>query len=151
MAKISRFHSEPIFGLILTALGLFIVIESLMIGFGNLRNPGSGLFPFMVGVLIFIQSVTIVLKRNSTGGKPAFSNDEIKTLIGMSITLILWIILMPYLGYLLATFITVFAFSKLMRLEGWMKPFILSAGTTALCYFLFGFLLSLDLPRGLLS
>jgi hypothetical protein len=43
------------------------------------------------------------------------------------------------------------AFSKLMRLEGWMKPIVLSAGTTALCYLLFGFLLLLDLPQGFLG
>jgi putative tricarboxylic transport membrane protein len=144
-------HSESVFALVLAALGLFILIASLMIGFGNMRNPGSGLFPFLVGLLIFVQSVAIVLKHKPKEDKPLFSSGQLRTLAGMSVTFVLWIVLMPYLGYLAATFLTVFAFSKLMRLEGWMKPLVLSAGTTALCYLLFGFLLSLDLPQGFLG
>jgi putative tricarboxylic transport membrane protein len=144
-------HSESVFALVLAALGLFILIASWIIGFGNMRNPGSGLFPFLVGLLIVVQSMTIVLKRKSETDKPLFSSGQLWTLSGMSITFVLWIVVMPYLGYLIATFLTVLAFSKLMRLEGWMKPLVLSAGTTALCYLLFGALLSLDLPQGFLG
>ena len=151
MAKILRLRGESIFALVLTGLGLFIVIVSLIIGFGTLQNPGSGLFPLLVGLLICVQNLIIFLKNEYTEKNLALNYSEIKILLGMSITLILWIMLMPYLGYLLATFVIVFAFSKIMRLEGWRKPLLLSVGTTALCYLLFDVLLYLDLPRGFLG
>jgi hypothetical protein len=151
MAKTLKLQSESIFALILTALGLFIVIVSLIIGFGTLKNPGSGLFPFLVGLLIFVQNLTIVFKNEKTGERLSLNYNELKNLLWMSVTFIMWIILMPYLGYLLATCIIVFAFSKIMRLEGWLKPLLLSVGTTGLCYLLFDLILYLDLPRGFLG
>ena len=151
MAKMVRLQPESIFSLILAALGLFIVIVSLVIGFGTLKNPGSGLFPFLVGLLICIQSLAVVLKQKSRGDRPFFNTSEMKTLLLMSMTFILWMVLMPYLGYLLVTFVVVLSFSKILRLEGWIKPLVLSVCTTGLCYFLFGYLLYLDLPRGFLG
>jgi len=151
MAGMSRFERESIFSLILAALGLFIIVVSLIIGFGTLEKPGSGLFPFLVGLLICIQSLIVLFKQKTGSNKPLFHKFEMKNLFLMGVTFALWIILMPYLGYLLTTFIVVFSFSKILRLEGWVKPLVLSIGTTALCYLLFDYLLYLDLPRGFLG
>jgi hypothetical protein len=40
------------------------------------------------------------------------------------------------------------SFSKILKLEGWRKPLLLSSGNTALSYLLFDYCLYLDLPRG---
>lgn len=151
MAKISKIQPESIFSFILMGLGLFIIFVSFTIGFGTLKNPGSGLFPFLAGLLICSQSLVIIFKQKPTNSKKLFDKYEIKNFLFMSITFILWIILMPFLGYVLITFIVTFSFSKIMRLEGWIKPLILSTGTTGLCYLLFDFALYLDLPRGFLG
>ena len=151
MAKNVRLQPESIFSLILAALGLFIVVVSLVIGFGTLKNPGSGLFPFLVGLLVCIQSLIVLFKQKRRGHRPSFNTYEIKNLLLMSITFILWMVLMPYLGYLFVTFVVVFSFCKILRLEGWIKPLVLSICTTGLCYLLFGYLLYLDLPRGFLG
>jgi len=143
-------QSESIFSLILAALGLFIVVVSLTIGFGTLEKPGSGLFPFLVGALVFVQSMTLFFTQKS-GEKRLFDRNETKTFFFMIAAFSLWIILMPYLGYVLVTFIVVCAFSKIMKLEGWVKPLILSIITTGLCYLLFDLFMYLDLPRGLLG
>jgi putative tricarboxylic transport membrane protein len=143
-------QSESIFSLILATLGLFIIIVSLTIGFGTLEKPGSGLFPFLAGALIFVQSVALSFTQKSIE-KKLFDRNETKTFFLMIAAFSLWIILMPYLGYLLVTFIVVFAFSKIMKLEGWAKPLVLSIVTTGLCYLLFDLFMYLDLPRGLLG
>ena len=151
MVKTSKLQPESIFGLILIALGLFIILVSLKIGFGSLKIPGSGLFPFLAGLVICIGSLIIILKQRPTKSKTFFDKYEIKKFLLMSITFTLWIILMPFFGYVLITFIVTFSFSKIMGLEGWIKPLILSIGTTGLCYLLFDFTLYLDLPRGFLK
>jgi putative tricarboxylic transport membrane protein len=151
MAQNSRIQGESIFSLILAAFGVFIIIVSLTIGFGTLKNPGSGLFPFLVGALIFVQSMTVFFRQKPATEKALFDPNATRNLLLMSATFSLWIILMPYLGYVLVTFMVVFAFSKILKLEGWIKPLILSIGTTGLCYLLFDLLMYLDLPRGFLG
>ena len=66
----------------------------------------------------------------------------------MIIFFLIWLLLMPLLGYVVLTFICTFGLSKTLKLEGWLKPMILSSSTTALCYVLFDYFLYLDLPRG---
>ncbi len=151
MPRNSRVDGESIFSLILAALGLFIIIVSLTIGFGTLKNPGSGLFPFLVGTLILVQSIAVFLQKRPRPEEGSFTRREVKYLLMMGGTFCLWIVLMPYLGYVIVTFVIVFAFSKILNLEGWIKPLILSLGTTGLCYVLFDLLMYLDLPRGLLG
>jgi hypothetical protein len=134
-------------------LGFGIMIFSLQLGIGTLKKPGSGLFPFFCGFLILSLAIVIMIHKEKTeNGANLLSDRYAKKNLGlMIITFILWILLMPFLGYLLGTFIGTYSFSKIMKLEGWQKPLILSAGTTVFCYFLFDYYLYLDLPRGFLG
>jgi hypothetical protein len=63
----------------------------------------------------------------------------------------LWIITMPVLGYVIATFAVSYAFCKIMKLEGWLKPLALSIATGVFIYLLFDVWLYIDLPRGILG
>jgi hypothetical protein len=58
---------------------------------------------------------------------------------------------MPVLGYVLVTLAVAFAFCKIMKLEGWLKPLALSIGTALFIYVLFDVWLYIDLPRGILG
>ncbi len=146
-----KFHAELIFNLILMIIGAYIVVESFRIGFGTLKSPGSGLFTFLAGLLIFFPNFVMIFRRKSTKSEMVLDRYGIKNFIFMSITLGGWLILLPFLGYVVVTFIATFVLSKIMRLEGWPKPLLLSAGTTALCYIFFDYILYLDLPRGFLG
>lgn len=150
MLKKREWSQASIIHLILTMLGLMIIIESVQIGFGTLRKPGSGLFPFLCGIIIF--SLNLVPFISPPAVKPHTSlfagKDENKILLFIILTFFSWILLMPYLGWLLMTFFVTLSFSKILKLEGWRKPLLLSLGNTALSYFLFDYCLYLDLPRG---
>ena len=56
---------------------------------------------------------------------------------------------MPILGYVLTTFAVTYAFCKIMKLEGWLKPLALSIATALFIYLLFDVWLYIDLPRGI--
>ena len=150
MRKKWEWSQESIICFILSMLGLVIVIESVQIGFGTLRRPGSGLFPFLCGIILFLLNIFPLLYPPAV--KPHASlfvnKDENKTFLFLILTFFSWILLMPYLGWLLITFFVTLSFSKILRLEGWKKPILLSLGNTALSYFLFDYCLYLDLPRG---
>ena len=149
------FVLEAIFNFAILILGIVVIVGSVQLGFGSLKQPGAGLFPFLAGVTIVVAEFVVIVsfifqKRRQ---HPAFLLDKsaFKTLAALTAILVGWIVLMPFLGYILVTFAAVLTFAKLLGLEGWMKPLALSAGTSLAIHVLFDRLLYLDLPRGLLG
>ena len=151
MEKARRFGGESVFNAALILMGFVIAIESLRIGFGTLKSPGSGLFSFLSGLLIAALNSAILFGKKSRGSEIVLDRYGMENFFFMGLTLVLWILLMPLAGYVAITFVATFSLSKILRLEGWLKPLFLSGGTTALCFILFDYVLYLDLPRGFLG
>ncbi len=148
MRKAYGFQSEFVFNMVLVILGLLIMIGSYGLGFGTLKNPGSGLFPFITGLLVLVPNVISLFKVELHNEEIRFTLDVIKKLLSMAAVFIMWLVLMPLLGYVAVTFLATFLFSKVMGLEGLLKPVLLSIGTTGACYLFFDYILYSDLPRG---
>lgn len=150
MARIKEWNGEVVFSVILFALGLMIVVLSLRLGFGEFRNPGGGFFPFFCGLIICIQSFLLhVFKQKRSTTDNLFNNVlQIKYFLALITFFILWVILMPLLGWLAVTFLITLSISKMMGLKGWVKPLFLSVSNTLLLYLIFGYWLHIDLPTG---
>jgi hypothetical protein len=153
MRKILRLlQPELFFTSLLMVLSIVIIIVSWRYGFGTLRQPGPGLYPFFVGLFILpLSIVLIILGLKSESSEPLFTKSGLRTFLLMVITFCLWIIMMPVLGYVLVTFAVAFALCKIMKLEGWLKPFALSVATALFIYLLFDVWLYIDLPKGILG
>ncbi len=143
-----KLSAETVLNLLLAVLGILIVVESLRIGFGSLENPGSGLFAFLAGLLIFSSNVVLLFKEKPQRREIVFDDYGTRNFLFIGLTFVLWVVLMPLFGYVALTLVATFGLAKVMNLEGWLKPLLLSIGTTALCYLLFDYILYLDLPRG---
>jgi len=152
MAKVSKLHYELVFEFLSMILGLVIIIVSIRYGFGIWAQPGPGLYPFLLGAAILPLSILLlILTARSGNGETLFSKYGLKKFILVAMTFILWILVMPYLGYVIDTLIVTYCFSKIMRLEGWLKPLALSVGTALFIYLMFDYWLYIDLPRGFLG
>jgi hypothetical protein len=152
MEKTRGITLELCFVFLLFAAGVAISVISWGYGFGSLAQPGPGLYPFFVGAFIAVfASVILVLAWKSGSGKPTFEGDGARTLALMAFTFCFWVVAMPVLGYVLVTLAATCAFCKIMRLEGWVKPLALSAGTALFIYVLFDHWHYIDLPRGILG
>jgi len=153
MNKIPAYLPELIFNFLILILGLVIVIGSIKLGFLSLNHQGPGLFSFFAGATIVVSEIIIIFfshfRKKKTKIQHFFKKNDLKILAGMIIFFVSWIIVMPFFGYILVTFLATFAFAKILGLDGWLKPFMLSAETSILVYILFDRLLYLDLPRGL--
>jgi putative tricarboxylic transport membrane protein len=142
---------ERIWSILLFILGLTIMVSSVHVGFGRFTKPGPGLFPFLCGIILSVQSIALYLVKQK---KPEAKDDLLKNpgavpkFLGMMVTLVLWIFLMPLLGWLPLTFLVTLSVSKIMHLEGWIKPLLLAGANTLFSYILFGYLLIIDLPNG---
>lgn len=144
-----RSKGEKLFSALLFVLGVVIIVGSIQIGFGQFTKPGPGLFSFFCGLILCIQSIlSHVLKKERREKEEVLKDPgDIKKLIFPIITFILWMIFMPFLGWLPLTFLVTLSFAKIMHLEGWVKPLILASANTLFSYLLFGYLLSIDLPN----
>ena len=152
MDKAPKFRLETFFDFFLLFLGLVISIISWGYGFGSLRQPGPGLYPFFIGAAIAVFSLFILVSelRSGTSGS-VLDKEGARTLALMTLTFCLWIVAMPLLGYAVVSLLATYAFCKIMKLEGWRKPLAVSAGTALFIYALFDYWLYIDLPRGILG
>jgi putative tricarboxylic transport membrane protein len=152
MGKIAKLRLETIFDFVLLVLGIIILIVSWGYGFGSFRRPGPGLYPFLIGGFVLLFSmILLILELKPKKSEAVFNQGDALTLILMIITFCLWILIMPFLGYVVVTFLATFAFSKIMKLEGWWKPLAVSVSTAFFIYVLFDYFLYIDLPRGILG
>ena len=146
------FSLETAFEWLLAVLGAGVMIVSLSYGFGTLRKAGPGLYPFFIGLFIFVFSAALLLlKSRSQASSVPFTPEEKKTLLLLSVVFCLWILLMPIFGYVVVTVLVTYAFCRIMKLEGWWKPISVSAGTALFAYLMFDYWLYIDLPRGFLG
>jgi len=151
MRKILRFPPELVFNSVLTTFSLYIFIESIRLGVGTFKKPGLGLFAFFIGLILLItSSISLVrLLVNRASSESSFSKHEVTIYSSIMIVLIGWLIVIPFLGYILVTFLATFFLSKIMGLKGWRMSLILSIETSVVSYLIFDLWLYTDLPRGI--
>jgi putative tricarboxylic transport membrane protein len=130
------------------------------------ESPGPAAFPLILGGVLLIlaswQMIRALLApkpAQPAGGKASakkalkeFLHDnagEAKVL-ALTIMLILYILLMQWLGFFVSTFLLVVFTSRLMETGEWGRPIALAAGVGLFCYLLFEVWIKLSFPRGLL-
>jgi putative tricarboxylic transport membrane protein len=151
MGKAS-YLSERIAHFVIVLLSILMMILSPSYGLGTLGKPGAGLYPFAIGLFIFPLGLFLFISslRSQTKGS-TLNREGIGTFLSFTGACVFWIMAMPYLGYPVVTLLATFFLSKTMKLEGWLKPFLLSAGTALFIFILFDYWLYIDLPRGFLG
>lgn len=145
------FNGEVILKWVLFILGVYIIAGALKLGVGTIGEPGPGCFPLIGGAVILISDIFLLLEGRRDTERLFRSRNELKIFIIMAFAFSLWIIAMPLLGYVIITFLGTASISKVLKLEGWLKPLLLGVGTTLFIYLLFGYLFYIDLPKGFLS
>jgi hypothetical protein len=144
---------ETLFTTALTLLGLGIVYTAVQYGFGSLREPGPGFFPCFIGLLVVIFGMILLIPRRQDKKEPKlFDNRDGAWRFWLAAgSLVVWLLLLNPLGFLIITFVVTLADAKVFKLEGWVKPVLLAAGTTLMIFLLFDVWFYTDLPRGLLD
>ena len=129
------------------------------------NNPGSGVFPLIVGgvlILLAVGQLVQTLRKPRKEDDRKISGFSLKSaraflskrgerkpfiLVGV---FVIYLLMIQGVGFFISNFIFVVISSRLMGAKDWARPVALALGVCLFCYLLFEVWLKLSLPRGLL-
>jgi putative tricarboxylic transport membrane protein len=157
MEETVKMTNERWGSLFFLAVGAYGIIFSLRLPFGKWQNPGPGVFPLTLSVVLFTSGVIWFLLGKGLGGKAeekTSENEPIKAWDkSAKIVFVIagFILLLERLGYLLASTLFVFVLlAWISRYRIWVAA-CLAIGIGVGSWLFFGKLLSVQFPRGLVS
>jgi len=135
-------------GFFFFGLSLFILWESLRVELGSFMEPGCGFLSFCVGLALGLLSIALIYRgwRVREIQKP-HSRHVVLALI----SLFAYSLALDVLGFLVATFFLVGVLFHLGQRRRWWVLIGMSVLVTFLSYFLFGTLLHVYFPKGVLG
>jgi len=146
------------FGIILISIAIFIIIESLafpdFISAGK-KLPGPSFFPRILSIILIVVGVYEILL---TGGNEHvikreesfaeyFEDWENQNVLIVVLSLILYIFLLKWMGFVLGTFL--FSSILMVRLKtGWLRGTVFSAIVVIIIILIFEKIFRIQLPKG---
>jgi putative tricarboxylic transport membrane protein len=134
-------------------LSIAICVESYKLGIGTVGKPRSGFFPFLMGGSIGVLATTLQLVRIFTKRVTANLNLSVpyKRILPLMASLFVYVFLLDLLGFVIPTFFLVLFFLKAIESLSWKVTGVVAIGIASLTYFIFSFLLRVQLPRGFMG
>ncbi len=140
--------------IILLLFGAVTAGLSLQIRVGTLRAPGSGFFPFYLGLLLVVLAAIHIgqswrwvrdLPGDDAGAAPQGSWQRVLLFLG---AMALGTGLLPILGYPLAAFLLMVLLLRILGVQRWSRLVAIALCTAGVCYVLFVRWLHIPLPTG---
>ena len=145
-------RASALFWLLLSAA---VFIQSLRMGIGSLRNPGMGFMAFgssgVMGILSLVLFIQSSLGRKETELASPFGSLLLGRVVLVVVAIMLYILLLPILGYLVATFLLMVCFLVVVGKRQWWLLIIFPGLTAVVTYYVFSKLLNCQFPAGLLG
>jgi len=139
---------------VFAAFAIFIIAISMGYPPSNHGVPGPGMFPILIASLILISALVLVIQtlRMPKTGDTAIDLKS-KNVLNVYITmagLIVYIVLMPMIGFIVATSIMLVLYIKWFSKRPWWKCILISVVFTIAIFLLFGSVLNVPMRFGLL-
>lgn len=134
-------------------VSIFVCVKASQVGIGIPRDPGPGFLPFWAGVALgaFSISLMVIGTLKKMEGKVANLWKGMKwgKIILVLISLFLYALLLPRLGYLITTFgLITFLFGIIGGSRLWVQT-VSALVTVLVTYIIFYKWLDVQLPRGI--
>lgn len=138
-------------GLFFLLFSLVVCYESFRLPIGRFGKPGPGFFPLLLGIILGVLSLIFLLThifgRHQTIAPSSFPRKGKQVLLTLG-ALILYSALLPFLGYLVSTFVLVFYLLCLTYTQRLLICGILSILISIASYVGFQTILNIQLPHG---
>jgi len=145
----------PVTSICFLVLGSAYLAGSLELPRGSAAQPGAGLYPLLLGILLVALSLALLvqsLREKET--KPEESESfpkgrDRQRVVAVGLALFLFALSLKPLGYAVTSAALMGAILRLFGLRSWMKITIISILCSAVSYYLFASILDVPLPRGI--
>jgi hypothetical protein len=128
------------------AIGVGGAVLAYNYGLGSLHKPGTGLWPFIVSVLIATLSAVLLVVGRGLTDSEAFTRSSALPAIGV-VTFIAFGLLMPVTGFEIPALVLCVIWLRFLGGETWRNTIVISVLTTAAFYLLFLYGLQIPLPH----
>lgn len=133
--------------LAILVLGAFGVVESLRLGLGTLTQPGPGLWPLLLAGFLSLAAL-VLLFLDDRRDYEKFAPRKVAMALVAVLSLIAYIYLFTYLGFLLASVLMLGVWLRVFGGESWLWTISLALVGGIGFYLLFGAALNVPLPKG---
>jgi putative tricarboxylic transport membrane protein len=136
---------------IVTLVGLGYFILSLQYDIGNIKHPGPGMLPVLLGLSMILVGIGLFSQGQrirTPKSEAAPARENLRPAILVVIALLGYALLWPVLGTVLGTFLLFVVLSRIMGAKSWMVPITLAALFAIGLFWSFGTLLDVTLPEG---
>lgn len=132
-------------------MAVFVCVAALKFGIGNVRYPGPGFFPLLVGLLLLSLSLGMIILSIKDRSKDATFEDWPSFGLRVPLTLsvlFVYAISIEFLGYILSLFLLLVYLFKFPASRRWWVSIVSATTVAGLTYYCFGVLLKSQFPKG---
>lgn len=141
-------------GLVLAALGVFIIMEARQWEFLGPDGPGPGFFPLWYGIAMVVLSGVLVISsalRKASRADGAINWRETGRVLATWLALVVSVAALKLLGFAISFALLTFFIVAVMYRRPLTVAASVAATSAAGFYFLFTFALGVSLPAGVLG
>jgi putative tricarboxylic transport membrane protein len=128
------------------AVGVGGAVLSYGYGLGSMREPGPGMWPFIVSVVIATLSVLLLVVGRGLTDSEAFTRSSVLPVVGI-VTFVAFGVLMPLTGFEIPALALCVIWLRFLGGESWRNTVVISVVTVTVFYFLFLYGLRIPLPH----
>lgn len=140
----------PLFQMVGALVGIAVGVGGAVLaygyGLGSLRDPGPGLWPFAIGVVIAVLSTILLVTGRGLTDSEAFTRSSLLPVAGV-VTFAAFGLLMPLTGFEIPALALCVIWLRFLGGESWRNTLVIAVVTTLVFYFLFLYGLRIPLPH----
>lgn len=129
-------------------LGIAAAIHAHGLGMFGPSGPESGLFPLIAGLLIAATGIYLLVGKTATTNPAWPRGPALWRVLGVVAGLALLAGATQYVGFAVASAITMLVLLKSVERAGWIESLAITLAAVTVVMGLFGHLLGMPLPRG---
>lgn len=136
------------------ALSAGYLVLAWRLPFGEIDQPGAGVFPAVVGVLVLLASLAVIWEGWRMPAEAAVdlpAGRDAARVLGLLGFIVAYVVLLPWLGQLVAGFLFSAALIRLLAGTAWPRAALQAAAIAGTAELVFVHLLQVQMPRGILG
>ena len=145
-------RADIVGSILLILVGIGVVIESIRLQVGTPLMPQPGFFPFLGGFVLIGLSAVLLFQgwfgKAERGPEEAFG--ELRRPVILIVSMSVYTAVLDPLGYVLPTIVLSGVILRVLGVTSWKVLILASLGLSVGTYVLFGRILGIDLPQGIL-